>query len=165
MADLPSESEQPGAVSNEDLQPWMRTKFAKWFGMVKLGHDGVMLDRMQRQLKAAEIQADISLKGTTEGVDTLYPSNGSEDDMAVNIGNEIHNHYEVGGPKDVALPSNSDPTPTTKPSKLSSLMPYVLAGGLAASGLGGWGLALYNHLHKSPPTVDTDHETDVTFPQ
>lgn len=170
-----------GVVNDKPLKPWLDETGAKLWTQIKLGYNGLMLERQQRQLRAAEKIADIAMKGNTDGIDSLYPT-GEDEEMAVNIGNEYHYHLEgvPAGTLPASVPvTNTNTTTTTEVEKIvqvpvtttqptkNSWMPLILGGALALSGLGGWGFAWYNHSHN--PVVDTDtdtdHETDVTFPQ
>lgn len=163
-----------GVVNDANLPTFLNEKFAKWWAMLRLGHNGMMLERTQRQLKAAENIADISMKGNTDGVNSLYP----EDDMGVSIGNEVHNHYYMGAdgatptpvPAPIIAPTSTTTTTNTTERIVQdgkTIWPYVVGTAALVSSLFGGGGALYNYYHQaSPPVVtapntDTDNITDV----
>lgn len=159
-----------GFLTETDIPLW---------AMTRLGFEGLMLDRVQRQLRASELQSDIAMKGNTDGIDTLYPT--EDENMGVSVGNTYNINVSQPQPDPVLTPvppavPSPDPvqnntTTTTTERTINPVLPYVLAGIL---GLGGLGAGYFLNKPKAPvpppvPVVDTDTDTnsvtDVVFPQ
>lgn len=124
-----------------------------------LAHEGIMLDRMQRQLRNAE-----SLQRFAATNDTNDLPKPGDDDMGVNIGNEYHLH-QVMQPNE---PKPSTPVgPAIGTSIGSKLWPLVLGASLACGSTGlGWLLAKWDT--PPPPAAadtDTDTITELDFPK
>lgn len=64
---------------------------AKHWPRVRLGHEGMMLEKIQRQSRCVETLARNTMTGKMGDV-TGWPSSGEEEDMGVNIGDHIHYH-------------------------------------------------------------------------
>lgn len=123
-----------------------------------IAHEGIMLDRMQRQLRNAEKLQRFAATGKVEDL----PNPGEDDDMAVNIGNEYHLH-EVMPP--ATQPTSTTPVAVIASATRSSLWPLVLGASLPLAGMvGGW--ALHSWFTPPPATagVDTDTITELDFP-
>jgi len=66
---------------------------AKHWARVRLGHEGVMLDEVQRNMRRREAIAYAAAQGDTSQLKG-WPDQDEGDDMGVNIGdNTTHNHY------------------------------------------------------------------------
>lgn len=122
-----------------------------------LAHEGIMLDRMQRQLRNAE---SLQRFAATNDVKDL-PQPG-DDDMGVNIGNEYHLHQ---------IMPPTEPKPTTPAASAigasigSRLWPLVLGASLALGSTGlGW--LLHGWQSDTPKAVDTDSDSinELDFP-
>ena len=121
-----------------------RQKFELDWARMRLGHEGMMLAKIQRQNRIVEHVAAQTRDGKFTG--GPVPSVPEGEDMGVNVGNETHNHYE----------SKSRP--------LGSLGKLIVAASLLAGGAGA-GVVVNQLLPSAPPAaVDTDTVTDVTFP-
>jgi hypothetical protein len=126
-----------------------RQKFELNWARMRLGHEGMMLEKIQRQNRIVEHLAAQTRDGKFTG--GPVPSVPEGEDMGVSIGNETHNHY-AGAPK-----------------SLGSLGKLVVAASLLAGG-GGVGALVSQLLPSNPPlpppaVVDTDTITDVAFPK
>lgn len=85
----------------------------------RVAHMGMMLDKMNRQNRRVERIEKFAATGKLEDLE----SPEEDEDMGVNIGNEIHYHYEGGEqqealtpapiPAPVPPPATPTPTPTT----------------------------------------------------
>ena len=62
-------------------------KIARMAALLRVGHEGVMLDGVQRKAAHVLNLAKWAASGSEEGMPAAQ-----DDDMAVNIGNEIHYH-------------------------------------------------------------------------
>jgi len=141
MSDAPS-STIPGPT----VQAAEWDKFTKNWANIRLGHEALMLDKIQRQNRIVEVVARNTMTGEMEDTEGL-PGN---DDMGVAIGNEIHNHWQSSAPADVA---------TSGPSLASKIAPYLATALLAA---GGTGLGAYVLGTPAPSTPDTDTIIEYT---
>lgn len=104
-----------------------------------IAHEGIMLDRMQRQLRNAE---KIQRFAATNDVNDL-PKPG-DDDMGVNIGNEYHLHQ-------IMQPQTEKPMPSTVGDAVKSrVWPIVLAAAMSG-GVGAAAPLLYWWLNKPTP--------------
>lgn len=126
-----------------------RQKFELDWARTRLGHEGMMLEKIQRQNRIVEQLAAQTRDGKFTG--GPVPSVPEDEDMGVSIGNETHNHYAA------------------TPKSLGSLGKLIVAASLLAGGAGA-GLLATQLLPSDPPpvppaTVDTDTVTDVTFPE
>lgn len=121
-----------------------------------LAHEGIMLDRMQRQLANSEKLQRFAATGNTDDL----PKPGEDDEMGVNIGNEYHLH-QIMQPTEPAKPTNN-----IAQAAASKLWPFVL-GAVMASGSTGLGWLLHSWTADKPAAttaVDTDTITEMTFP-
>lgn len=97
----------------QDIQPekgFIKDKDARNWFLTRLGHEGMMLDKIQRQNKIVED----TVKGLQEqgGYNTSKTGNSSEnniageEDMGVSIGNETRteNHYHYAAPQQPEIP-------------------------------------------------------------
>jgi hypothetical protein len=134
------ETEKPKTWRQKFLRNWMNTR---------LGHEGMMLDKILRQNRIVEQLAAQTRNGKFSGGPT--PSVPEGEDMGVSIGNEIHHHY------------GSKPQATVKPP--SVLGKLLVAASLLAGGAGAGVLASQLLPGDVPAAVDTDTISDVTFPE
>jgi hypothetical protein len=131
-----------------------------------LAHEGIMLARMQRTLRTAEKMGRLAASGDTE--ELTKPA--TEDDMAVNIGNEYHVHIpSEGNGTPTPLPAPTPQPATTPPTaKGSWLWPAVMGAALLGTGAGGGWLTNW-YLNQQPgqtgSDTDTDTITEIDFPQ
>lgn len=136
---------------------------AKHWPRIRLGHEGMMLDKIDRQRQIVEQLAQNQMTGNYTNTE-LWPKadDGNGEDMGVKIGDEIHYHTTTTQP---AAPQPATPVESTS----SKLLPYLLAAALAGgSGLGGALLATQlakpaTTVIEQPvvqqPNIDTDTDT------
>jgi len=120
-----------------------------------------MLDRMNRQVHAAERMQKFAATGNVKDLEAPAEE-GPE--MGVNIGNETHNHYQVTeSPKD-------EPTAVSKVTSAAGGVGKYLASAALGTALGG-GLVLAGNLlsglhQPDPPAVsqpaDVNYKLGVT---
>lgn len=116
-----------------------------------LAHEGIMLDRMQRQLLNSEKLQRFAATGNTDDL----PKPGEDDEMGVNIGNEYHLHQ---------IMQPQQPTTQTTENAASKLWPIVLSTALACGGTS-LGYSIAGWINKPAPAgVDTDTITELDFP-
>jgi hypothetical protein len=124
-----------------------------------IAHEGIMLDRVQRQLRTAEKMQKFAATGDPKDLEWTAED---EADMGVNIGNENHFHIETKEQSQAA--TSSAPTAVTA---AKSVWPAAVVGAsLLASGLGGGAGVGYivNDLLKPEqpaPAASTDTDTDT----
>ncbi len=136
---------------------WKEKIARNWFN-VRLGHEGMMLDKIQQQQKRVFEIADRAANGTTG-----KPSQSAgDDDMGVNIGNEIHYH----GVQQAASTVTNTGTPGLSTAAKAALVVALLGGA------GGVGYAAADLLKPEPAVVqgtdtdtDTDTITEMDFPK
>ncbi len=122
-----------------------REKFELDWARMRLAHEGMMLEKIQRQNRIVEQLAAQTRDGKFTG--GPVPSVPEDENMGVSVGNETHNHYGGGETK-----------------SLGSLGKLIVAASLLAGGAGA-GVVVNQLLPSAPPAaVDTDTVTDVTFP-
>ena len=121
---------------------------------VRLGHEGLMLDKIQRQNRIVEIDAKNAAAGKSGKTADLedWPSNRGDDAMGVKIGDEIHHHY---------------PPPPEAPVQKTAgtLAKIALTAALLGTGAGGgvlvpWLLGAFGGGDK-PTAVDTDTQYEL----
>jgi hypothetical protein len=129
-----------------------------------LAHEGIMLDRMVRQLGTAERMQKFAVSGNTED---LKPTPEEIEDMGVQIGNEIHYHVARGDTTSTlpAATPQPQPTPCPKPPrKMGWLAKSLIAAGMLGSGAG-LGYLVNDYLSPAAGVdTDTDNITEVDFP-
>lgn len=79
----------------DDL-PW-REKWFKLFMFTRLGHEGMMLDKIQQQTRSVLRLAEQAKTGNFQA-----SPESAEDEMGVSIGNEVHYHVQGGDTSTVA---------------------------------------------------------------
>lgn len=128
-----SEQPQHSTTSRTPLQrgvDWV----AKHWPRARLAHEGMMLEKIQRQQRCVEVNARNAMTGDTTDTDG-WPE--EDDEMGVKIGDEIHHHH---------------PKPSSK------ILPYVLAAALGATG-GGLALLPWLLSNRPEPPAATDQDT------
>lgn len=127
-------------------------KLLRNWAYTRLGHEGMMLDKIDRQNRIVEVLARNAATGDVGDV-RGWPEG---DDMGVNIGNEIHYH-NTQSPQPTETPTQQTQQPA--PSPAAKLWPWALA---AAAGLAGFGLPyIFNRPDPKPPAVVDD---EIQFP-
>lgn len=129
-----------------------------------LAHEGLMLDKMQRQIRHTERLQKFAATGD---VKHLEPPEGEEDDgMGVNIGNENHWHIEMK-----EQPKAPQATAPTVVSAAKSIWPTLLLAGSMLGGGAGLGYIIHEFLkpQTNPASVagidtDTDTIVEMDFP-
>jgi hypothetical protein len=117
----------------------------------------MMLEKIQRQNRIVEIDARNAMTGKVGDVTDFPSSKGKGNEMGVDIGDTIHNHFHPPPPAQQSPP----PLPSSQPkSKLPSLLVRTAAVGvLLASGAGGGAaiLGLLGAFDKPPPPAVIDY--------
>ena len=139
---------------------------AKHWPRVRLGHEGFMLDKIQRESRIVEQLAKNAMTGKKKDVD-VWPGNDGDDAMGVNIGDHIHYH-QVLPPEPTPEPVAQAPEPASQSKGMSTTA--KVATSLAAAALlgpGGVGMAAMLGAFDKPPVpvvapVDTDTDTIPT---
>ena len=113
---------------------------AKHWPRVRLAHEGVMVDRVQRVQRIGEVVARNTMTGKTKDA-SGWPGDTEGDAMGVSIGDTVHNHYPA-------------PTPAKKPMRTAAKV--AAAAALLAAGVGAgtgvpWALGM---LNSRPPAVE-----------
>lgn len=122
---------------------------AKHWARVRLGHEGMMLEKIQRQNRFVEVDARNTMTGKVDDVGGLLSMKDTE--MGVDIGDTIHNYYPPAPPP-VSSPA---PAQQPKPKRSSWLKKAALTAVLIGSG-GGTGIAipfLLGMFDKPPPVA------------
>lgn len=126
---------QPATWKEEFEQQWLQTK---------LGYEGFMLDKIQRQQEAVFKLAEQAKTGN-------FSSDPAAEDMGVSIGNKVINYH-------MASTATSTPTTTTTStpvSKVGNVAKWAaIAAALAGSGAAGAGLTAYLLKPEVPAVVD-----------
>lgn len=136
-------------------------KLKRNWANARLGHEGMMLEKIMRQNRFVEVSARNAMTGTPGDTNGLPSMSGEGDDMGVNIGNEIH--YHVTSPQtEPAAKTGETPLSLMTPSLMSKAMPYALA---AALGLGGIALGMCWQQGSPPPATPgaVDNSKDYSF--
>ena len=121
-------------------------KLLRNWAYTRLGHEGMMLDKIDRQNRIVEVLARNAATGDVGDV-RGWPEG---DDMGVNIGNEIHyhgTHAQQASTQSAEAPKPAAPSPAVK------LWPWALA---AAAGLAGFGLPYVFNRPDPPPAAETE---------
>jgi len=141
-------------------EPWRERVNRKRLEMDLLGHNALVMDKLQKEigiqhqgLKALQNATTKALGGTEQSGDP----DESEDSMGVNIGDQIHYHIDDRdniGPREQA---------TQAPSLLSKVAPYVGTALLGAAGAYGASQlakpAAVTPVLNTPAATDTDTDT------
>lgn len=140
-------------------------KFIRNWAYLRMAHEALMVKRVRDNQKKADRLANFAATGNASD---LIPAEGeqADDGDEMNIGNEIHNHYQGAPP---AEPTTNQTT--QQPGGIGTLASMALGAALLA-GTGGVGYAIYDTLKPTTPIqqpdfVDTDSDTsiDVVFPE
>lgn len=128
---------------------------AKHWPRIRLGHEGFMLNKIDRQARIVETIAKNAMTGDTQNTEG-WPDESEEDEMGVKIGDTIYNFNEAPP----APPSPPAPTEAAPPQR-SRWGPVAVAAsmGFASAMLGN---AILNSTQPSEPipaSVDTDTDT------
>ena len=137
-------------VTTDKPETW-REKLLRHWMQTRLGHEGMMLEKIRRQNRIVEQLAAQTRDGKFSG--GAVPSVPEGEDMGVSIGNEVHHHYASEQPAR---------TPAKLPGVLGKL---AVAASILAGGAGAGVLATQLWPTDPPAVVDTDTVTDVTFPE
>ena len=132
MNDSPQESTLPLETAARKAVDWV----AKHWARVRLGHEGVMLDKIERQNRIVEVVARNAMTGKPDDTEGWPPS--GDDSMGVDIGDTIHNHYYPASTETPAKEPASAPTQSKLPSLLKKA---VITAALLGTG-GGVGVAV-----------------------
>lgn len=128
---------------------------AKHWPRVRLGHEGVMLNKIERQTRIVEIDARNVMTGETDCIDG-WPDYEGDDQMGVKIGDEITNHYypqpeeppKKPLPVAEALPSTEPATEKPAKSLLARTIPALITAAVVGPGAG---LLTYFMNRPDPP--------------
>lgn len=132
--ELPPEVQAPDPAAPKT---W-KDEFEQQWLQLKLGYEGFMLDKIQKQQASVLKLAEQAKTGKFDS----DPAAG--DDMGVSIGNKAV-HYHMAS-------TNTSSTDSSKPSTLGTVGKYAaLAALMAGSGIGG--SALYDWLNQAPAVV------------
>lgn len=129
---------------------------AKHWPRVRLAHEGVMLDRVQRVQRIGEISARNAMTGKVDDT-SGWPSNEEGDKMGVKIGDEIHHHYAPEPPPE------PEPEPTPEPDKVNPLAQLALYTALLFSGAGAVAIPLWlaGNFDREQPVIESPSPVDV----
>lgn len=128
-----------------------REKLMRLWMQSRLAHEGMMLDKIQKQNEMVRELAVKSANGTI-GRDHKMPSG---DDMGVRIGDEVHNHFwpptHGKGTKPTEPTQPTAPTPQQPSSTNDWLKSALLAAGLLGAGAGATAIYNYATAPSEPP--------------
>lgn len=86
-------------------------KYVRFAVLDRVAHVGLVLDKLQRQVRRAE---GYELLAATGDMKYLTDAVSKEEEMGVNIGNENHYHIQMADPN-AAKPSEPTPAEPAKP--------------------------------------------------
>lgn len=137
-------------------------KFIRNWAYLRLAHEALMLKRVKENAKKVERLENFAASGDKADLKATATSDDSDE---MNIGNEIHNHYQGT--------DTTTATTTSTPTKAIGTLGSMALGAALMTGGGGVGYTIYDMVtNNEPPAVtapstDTDTDTiiDVTFPQ
>lgn len=156
--EAPTQEEIPEPIADRtDAEKGVKLVFDR-----HIAHEGLMIDRMNRQLHASERMQKFAATGDVKDLEAPE----EDESMGVNIGNEYHNHYQVTeSPKGEPTPS-PEATAETAETAASGAGKY-----LATAALGGALVVAGNLLNAwwqqpDPPAVsqpaDVNYKLGVT---
>lgn len=124
---------------------------AKHWPRVRLAHEGVMVDRIQRVQRIGEVVARNAMTGKTADTDG-WPDYQGTDKMGVEIGDRINNHYYP-------------PQPAAK-KPMGALAKAAIATALIGSGAGGvaavpWLIGLFEQAQQPPAVEQPNYEAGL----
>lgn len=174
--------DEGGAINNQNDEfigrhEFLRKKDARNAVLLKQAHEGVMIEKIQRQNKIAEntVKGLQKQAGYNTSSGSGSQSNTEEDDMGVNIGNEskVENHYHYPQPPEPP----KQPQPQVEQPKIETNKPnwMVPASIVAAGALTGAGIYFKDTPSQQPqqvivepnkgPMIDTDIGVGFDEPQ
>jgi len=132
---------------------------AKHWPRVRLGHEAVILNKIERQNRIVETLARNSMTGEMQDT-TGWPDSEGDDRMGVKIGDRIENHYH--------LPAESRETQSARQGAAGAFPWKGLAAAVLASGLlgtaGGLGIPwLLGALDQKPAAEQASTDTDTQY--
>jgi hypothetical protein len=141
-------------------------KFVRNWAFLRLAHEALMVKRVKENAKKVERLENFAASGNK--ADLVATEADGEDGDEMNIGNEIHNHYQ--GTPPVETPAAQ---PTAPPNSGMGTLGSMALGAALLAGTGGVGYSAYDLLiqDNQPAAVDTDTDTDtdtsidVVFPK
>jgi hypothetical protein len=123
---------------------------AKHWPRTRLAHEGMMLEKINRQNRIVETLARNTMTGDTADV-TGWPGNEGDDAMGVNIGDHIHYHQALSEQTETPAAAAAE-----TPLKLSTWLPYLVA---AATAIGGYYAGQKTETAVvQPPAVNVDKD-------
>jgi len=146
-------------------------KIKRNWANARLAHEGMMLEKIRRQNRIAELDARNAMTGETENTEGWPQTDGKGDDMGVSIGNENHYHYPEP-PTLAPSPPESRPSPEPEPQPtpalkkpLSKLAKVGIIAALS-TGSAGVGMAIpliADALNPETPAVAPDANTWIEY--
>ncbi len=137
----------------------------KHWPRVRLGHEGVMLDKITRQNRCVETLARNAMTGKLDDTEG-WPGSGEPDaeggdGMGVKIGDEIHHHNYPLPPTSEPLPQSST-SPAAEESTLAKWGKRAAIAALPLAGIGG--TLAFNALtaEDKPPAIEQPAGPDYT---
>ena len=132
---------------------------AKHWPRARVAHEGMMLDKMQRQNRIVEVAARNSMTGNMSDLDG-WPGGEGDDGMGVSIGDNIHHHYAPQPSEPAQSNAASPSTPSASKWMKTALLAMALLSGPALlamallSGTVGVGLAYYLANQNQPEAIE-----------
>ncbi len=142
-----AETESPPA--NSEWFPglnWVRGKWAR----VRLGHEAMMLGKIQQQNRIAQINARNAMTGDMTNTDGWPGEDG--DDMGVNVGDVVHHHHYA-------------PPEAPTPKRAMGIVPKLALAAIlfGGGGAGALGLVQLFSLWPKPTAVTIPADSDTLF--
>lgn len=134
---LESNEEQSEIPTHAETRAWVNEHLGKTIKnhmLVRLGHEGMMLDKVLKQNKIVRDGVRAFQRGET----TVNAAAATEDDAGVNIGNEIHYHgvSQPAAPVTPTVAPPAAPTPAPAPAASNPWKTAALLGaGAIAAGV------------------------------
>jgi len=159
---MSDESQLTQQTANDPLEAgvgWV----AKHWPRIRLGHEGLMLDKIDRQHRIVETLARNTMTGDMKDV-AGWPGNEGDDAMGVNIGDHIHYHQAV---EPVAKQQAVAPAATTTPlwQKLLTSAAMLASGAGAGAGVP-WLLGAFDRpavVQPAATAIDTDTQYELSI--
>ena len=148
MSEQTQKANKPGLAAGID---WV----AKHWPRARLAHEGMMLDKINRQNRIAEIDARNAMTGKHD--DTEGWPDQEDDSMGVDIGDSIvHNHYP---------PPQAAPQPPQEPRERSPWIPLAAGAAIAVAAYMGakWLDKPPPPPPATPPVVEAPADTPPTY--
>lgn len=119
-------------------EPW-REKFKRQYLQLKMGFEGMMLDKIMKQNAIAR---DVAIRTANGTIGQMQSGEGAEgDDMGIRIGDEINHHY------------HSEPQPPAVNHSIGTLGKVAIAAGLVGAGAVPGAVAAYMLTRPEPPHI------------